>query len=84
VPEDNPGGGSGYYGGQTGSDDNSASGGGSGYIGGNAEYIVYEANTYTGNQVNLPSEGTSDADWPGNVGRAGSGNGENGYMVIYY
>ena len=82
---DDPGGGGGYYGGQSGGDDNSGAGGGSGYVGGTATYTVSSANTYTGNKQALPSQGTSDGDFPGSVGAgAFSGDGQNGYAVIKY
>jgi len=85
------GGGGGYWGGGGGgggSPNNGAGGGGSGYVhsGSRGGFTISNGNTYTGNNNSLPSQGSSDSDYPGSPIAIGGNNssGGNGYCVIRY
>jgi hypothetical protein len=87
------GGGGGWYGGGGGgggSPNNGSAGGGSGYVhsGTRGDWTVVSGNMYTGNNNNIPSQGSSDANYPGgNIGQGATANdnpGNHGAVVIIY
>jgi len=87
------GGGGGYYGGGGaggGSPNNGSAGGGSGYVhsGTRGSWTVVSGNTYTGSNNNIPTEGSSDSNYPGgSIGQGSTADdtpGNHGAVVIIY